>query len=242
MSLSNLSSNNGISANSELDLKTIRLTGTLSVPLVSTPYVSTQKIDLFGTSTITLGDSTHDGFIQGFTNKNLNINADGNLLVNAGTDTFISADTIYLRSAGVDKLVISNASNTFYNELNCNNTFIINGVGTTNPGMRIPGTGFDYFGVTDGQVILAPNGITPRFGCFDGFSAFTNDILLFDTTISTINYSLSQTGAVFNLPLTFPNFTTAQKLALTPAEGMVVFDTTLVKLQVYAGGAWVNLH
>jgi hypothetical protein len=35
-----------------------------------------------------------------------------------------------------------------------------------------------------------------------------------------------------------PVVTTIQKLALTPATGYVVFDSTLVKLCVYTGSAW----
>jgi hypothetical protein len=42
--------------------------------------------------------------------------------------------------------------------------------------------------------------------------------------------------------LKIPTLTSLQIAALTPAEGMVVYDSTLDKLQVYANGAWVNLH
>jgi hypothetical protein len=39
----------------------------------------------------------------------------------------------------------------------------------------------------------------------------------------------------------FPNMTTAQKAAITPSVGTVVFDTTLAKLCVYAAGAWQTI-
>jgi hypothetical protein len=39
----------------------------------------------------------------------------------------------------------------------------------------------------------------------------------------------------------FPNMTTAQKNAITPAAGTVVFDTTLAKLCVYSGSAWQTI-
>jgi hypothetical protein len=39
----------------------------------------------------------------------------------------------------------------------------------------------------------------------------------------------------------FPNMTTAQKTAITPAAGTVVFDTTLAKLCVYSGAAWQTI-
>ena len=39
-----------------------------------------------------------------------------------------------------------------------------------------------------------------------------------------------------------PNMTTTQKLAIaTPAAGLMVFDTTLVKLCVYSGVAWQTI-
>lgn len=41
----------------------------------------------------------------------------------------------------------------------------------------------------------------------------------------------------------FPNMTTVQRDAISsPAEGLVIFNTTDTKLQVRAGAAWVNLH
>jgi hypothetical protein len=39
----------------------------------------------------------------------------------------------------------------------------------------------------------------------------------------------------------FPNMTTAQKTAITPSAGTVVFDTTLTKLCVYSGSAWQTI-
>ena len=39
----------------------------------------------------------------------------------------------------------------------------------------------------------------------------------------------------------FPNMTTAQKTAITPSAGTVVFDTTLAKLCVYSGSAWQTI-
>ncbi len=39
-----------------------------------------------------------------------------------------------------------------------------------------------------------------------------------------------------------PRMTTTEKNALTPTAGMVLWDTTLTKLQVYTGSAWVDLH
>jgi hypothetical protein len=39
----------------------------------------------------------------------------------------------------------------------------------------------------------------------------------------------------------FPNMTTAQKTAITPSAGTVIFDTDLAKLCVYSGAAWQTI-
>lgn len=59
----------------------------------------------------------------------------------------------------------------------------------------------------------------------------------YEPTASTVLDLKSTTGAVL-----FPRMSTAQKNALTAVDGMVLFDSDLVKLQVRAGGAWVDLH
>jgi hypothetical protein len=44
------------------------------------------------------------------------------------------------------------------------------------------------------------------------------------------------------LPIAYPSYTTTARDLLTPAAGWVLFNSTTTKLQVYAGGAWVDLH
>ena len=40
----------------------------------------------------------------------------------------------------------------------------------------------------------------------------------------------------------FGSLSTAERDALTPANGMVIYNTTASKFQGYAGAAWVDLH
>ncbi len=47
--------------------------------------------------------------------------------------------------------------------------------------------------------------------------------------------------AVFSSAIATAQYTTLQKLALTPAAGWVVFDTTLNQLSYYNGTIWVNV-
>ena len=39
-----------------------------------------------------------------------------------------------------------------------------------------------------------------------------------------------------------PSLTTTERNALTASNGMVVYNETTNKLQVYAGGSWTDLH
>lgn len=55
---------------------------------------------------------------------------------------------------------------------------------------------------------------------------------------NTPNHAQKYTADTFNGILATKNVTTAEKNALTPAAGWVVFDTTLSKLCVYSGSAW----
>ena len=55
----------------------------------------------------------------------------------------------------------------------------------------------------------------------------------------TPNQAQSYTADAFiGGTITLGNYTNAEKLALTPATGMMVFDTTLNKISVYYSGGW----
>jgi hypothetical protein len=56
------------------------------------------------------------------------------------------------------------------------------------------------------------------------------------------HFEATTTKATFGVPAQFANMTTSVRNALTPAAGMVVFNTTETKLQVYTGSAWADLH
>jgi len=51
-------------------------------------------------------------------------------------------------------------------------------------------------------------------------------------------------GAKADLSWQYPaqTFTTTQRNALTPFNGMLIYNSTTSKIQGYAGGAWVDLH
>lgn len=55
---------------------------------------------------------------------------------------------------------------------------------------------------------------------------------------NTPNYAQTYTADTFNGIFAAKKVTTAEKNALNPSAGWVVFDTTLGKLCVYSGSAW----
>jgi hypothetical protein len=61
-----------------------------------------------------------------------------------------------------------------------------------------------------------------------------------DVTTFTPSTALEINGT--NGAVLLPRLTTAQRDALTPTNGMILYNTTTSKLQAYAGGAWVDLH
>ena len=75
------------------------------------------------------------------------------------------------------------------------------------------------------------------------------------TLLSNVNMTIGEdSGAQISMPsgndrvavnkmFEFASFTTTERDAIgTPNNGSVLYNTTLNKLQVYANGAWVNLH
>jgi hypothetical protein len=68
---------------------------------------------------------------------------------------------------------------------------------------------------------------------------YSNILRLYFNTID--NYIQGQVQGTLN-GIVFPNFTTAQKVAIVaPVAGQTIFDTTLAKLCVYSGTAWQTI-
>jgi hypothetical protein len=67
----------------------------------------------------------------------------------------------------------------------------------------------------------------------------------FNSTVADVTTFTPSVSAEFNGTngaVLLPRLTTAQRDALTPTNGMILYNTTTSKLQAYAGGAWVDLH
>ena len=82
----------------------------------------------------------------------------------------------------------------------------------------------------------------------DDYTDFNNRMSFYTTSMSggsiTWNLPLTIDKDVIkeNTPHVFVNLTTTERNALTAESGMMIFNTTDVKLQCYDGTAWNNLH
>ena len=69
----------------------------------------------------------------------------------------------------------------------------------------------------------------------------TGDYTIDSTT--DINLTAASQVIVTGSPLRLASFTTTERDALSGvANGDLIYNVTLSKIQPYAGGAWVNLH
>lgn len=99
-------------------------------------------------------------------------------------------------------------------------------------------TGSVTFGAVDGTgaVAITADGVQSTTGDFTG----QLNIALGEVLDMNINGQLAIEGTTSVLKVS--RLTATQRDALTPAQGMIVFNTTATKLQVYNGLAWADLH
>jgi hypothetical protein len=96
--------------------------------------------------------------------------------------------------------------------------------------------------------LTSSNQITFWVGGSTGYNAmtrFTGGGWLINNTTSAVTAATASTALEINGTtgaVLFPRLTTTQRDALTATDGMVIYNTSTSKLQVRAGGAWVDLH
>lgn len=100
-------------------------------------------------------------------------------------------------------------------------------------------TGFNTLGPTDGSMgdcsISAAIAYLNSLHIGTGLSSGSETFNL--TGTAAISGFLAMGGGAGTY-LKMPSLTTAQRDALTPAAGMVIYNSTTAKLQCYAGGIW----
>ena len=165
-----------------------------------------------------------------------------------GTITIVAGTNITVSGDNSAKTITINASSG--GSLNTNTVLVgdnVSGLVTVqnqanNIGVSFASNGGSYITFFDaGNSLLAASGqltvsATGGISCDAGANSSFN----FFSPTSSGNYI---NGFTFNcLYLRFPNRTTTERNAVTAANGMVIYNTTDNKLQVYANGAWVDLH
>lgn len=102
-------------------------------------------------------------------------------------------------------------------------------------GAIIPGVSWKNVNIRSNDIIITAGGTSERFRVTSGGSvgigtSSPNASAILDVTSTTQG-------------ILFPRMTTTQRDAISsPANGLVLYNTTDSKLQVRAGGSWVNLH
>jgi hypothetical protein len=67
-------------------------------------------------------------------------------------------------------------------------------------------------------------------------------LLIRNRSANETNITLTQNEISIQGGLQFDNLSTTDRNALTASPGMVIWNTTTNKLQVYSGSAWIDLH
>jgi len=158
-----------------------------------------------------------------------------------------SIDTAHIADNQITAAKISDSDATFNIQSNGNV-----GIGTTSPANRLQVHG-NILSVAS-NVEVSNGGSASGQGMYSpgenelGFSTDSIERIRIDDTgnvgigTSTPNASAkldvsSTTGGIL-----FPRLTNTQRNLLTPTEGLVIYNTTGSRLQVYSSTGWINLH
>lgn len=198
---------------------------------------------LSGPTTVTV-DTDKFTFTRGsaaitLDNHNLSIDGSGTSLMTLAGDLIITGDLTVESASVINQDVTTDGTPTF------------GGLSlTTALSEAQGGTGESTY--VDGQILI---GHTSGNGLAKNTIAGTADQITVTNAPATITLSTPQDIGTSSTPtfagatltstteaLTVPRMTTAQKNALTAVKGMIVYDTTLDKIQGYEGAvaAWVS--
>lgn len=101
---------------------------------------------------------------------------------------------------------------------------------------------------TNGNITLAPDGtglvqVSSDLVISGSVRGDSSSVIQFESEVGIQNLGAGgQEAITLEDPIRLPNLTTAQRDALTAANGWLIYNTTTSKIQAYAGSAWVDLH
>lgn len=101
---------------------------------------------------------------------------------------------------------------------------------------------------TNGDITLDPNGtgdvtINSDLIVSGSIRGDSSSVVQFESEVGIRSLGAGGDAAITLAdPIRLPNLTTAERDALTAANGWLIYNTTTSKIQAYAGSAWVDLH
>jgi len=100
----------------------------------------------------------------------------------------------------------------------------------------------------NGNITLDPNGtgivtINSDLVIAGSIRGDSSSVVQFESEVGIQNLGAGgQEAITLEDPIRLPNLTTAERDALTAANGWLIYNATTSKIQAYAGGSWVDLH
>ena len=171
-------------------------------------------------------------------------NNSGTVALHVGTGSVLQVGTTSGAPTTVSTLAYSFLGQTYtVGQASGNTATVTTGASfyAAGPTVAATGTMTTFYGLYLGSATVTGT-LTNNWGVYSSDTAATN---YFGGTVGIGTTSPAAT-AILDVQSTtkgvrFPNMTTAQKTAITPGAGTVVFDTTLSKLCVYSGAAWQTI-
>ena len=158
-----------------------------------------------------------------------------------------SIDTTHI----ADEAVTSNKISTTDANFNVQSNGDV-GIGTTNPTNKLQVNGnilsvasnveVSNGGSANGQGMYSPdvNQLALSTASIERIRIDDQGNVGIGTTTPNSSAKLDVSGTTGGI--LFPRLTDAQRALLTPTAGLVIYNTTGSRLQIYSGGQWVNLH
>ena len=209
-----------------------------------------------GNDGISVTNNSTGPFAQAF----INVNAAGwtgvQLLQNQslGVVSLYTGDNVPLvfSTNAAERMRISAAGNVGIGTSAPVSPLTVNGPGAATPSLSAAGGAVTISNNNDLDLQIGESSVTGFAGIYLQSKRHSNDGTSWQLYLNPLGGSVGigtstpGTGTILDVQSTgagvrFPNMTTTQKTAITPAAGTVVFDTTLAKLCLYTGAAWQTI-